>query len=71
MRKTSKIRPNVVIDEFIVMPNHINSIIIIDECRGTLQRAHYGLKEIFSFNSGVWMILPSRSMIRQSIPLVL
>jgi REP element-mobilizing transposase RayT len=37
---TMNIRPNVELDEFIVMPNHIHGILIINhDCRGTLQRA--------------------------------
>ncbi|MDD5090928.1 MAG: transposase [Candidatus Wallbacteria bacterium] len=38
--RTAKIRPNVSIDEYVVMPNHFHAIIVIDtSCRGTLQRA--------------------------------
>jgi putative transposase len=48
--KTGQIRPNIIMDEFIVMPDHLHGIIIIrDQCdtlrwdtlrrRGTLQRA--------------------------------
>ncbi len=37
---TANIRPNIIVDEFIVMPNHLHGIlIIVDNCRGTLQRA--------------------------------
>ncbi|WP_413175267.1 transposase [Anabaena azotica] len=35
--KTPELRPNVELDEFIVMPNHLHGIIII--CRGVLQYA--------------------------------
>ncbi|HHT9117561.1 MAG TPA: transposase, partial [Candidatus Hypogeohydataceae bacterium YC38] len=38
--KTDKLRRNVAIDEYIIMPNHIHGIIIImGDGRGTLQRA--------------------------------
>ena len=37
--RTADIRPNVSLDVFIVMPNHIHSIIMIADGRGTLQRA--------------------------------
>jgi putative transposase len=38
--KTAEIRTNVELDEFVVMPNHIHGILIInDDGRGTLQRA--------------------------------
>jgi len=46
--KTEKLRLNVKLDEFIVMPNHIHGIIrIINDCRGTARRApttveHFG-----------------------------
>ena len=33
--KTAEIRSNVIIDKYIVMPNHVHGIIIIlDDCRG-------------------------------------
>ncbi|WP_036199620.1 transposase [Meiothermus ruber] len=35
--KTAILRPSVVLDEYVVMPNHIHGVIIItDDCRGTL-----------------------------------
>lgn len=38
--KTAKIRRNVLLDEYVIMPNHMHVIImIIDDGRGTLQRA--------------------------------
>ncbi len=38
--KTHELRGNVMIDEYIIMPNHIHGITIIINCsRGTLQRA--------------------------------
>ena len=39
-QKTGIIRPNIVIDAFVIMPNHIHGILIIndDYCRDTLQR---------------------------------
>lgn len=38
--RTAKMRSNIVLDEFVVMPNHVHGIVIIQrECRGTLQRA--------------------------------
>ena len=40
--KTAKLRPRVVLDEFVVMPNHVHGIIMVvddDGGRGTLQRA--------------------------------
>ncbi len=36
--KTGQIRCNITLDEWIIMPNHVHGIIIIN-CRGTLQRA--------------------------------
>ncbi len=41
--KTAVVRPNVELDEFIVMPNHFHGIIfIIDDGRGTARRAPTG-----------------------------
>jgi len=37
--KTSEMRQNIKLDEFVVMPNHIHGIIIIGDCRGTMHRA--------------------------------
>ncbi|HLG93855.1 MAG TPA: transposase [candidate division Zixibacteria bacterium] len=37
--KTPDIRPNVILDEWIIMPNHVHGIIAIDNGRGTLPRA--------------------------------
>ncbi|HQL64193.1 MAG TPA: transposase [bacterium] len=39
--QTGHIRPSVLIDAFVVMPNHIHGILVITDtdCRGTLQRA--------------------------------
>ncbi len=38
--RTSLIRPNIALDEFVIMPNHIHGIIIIrDTTKGTQQRA--------------------------------
>lgn len=38
--KTSELRPNVLLDEYVVMPNHFHGIIVImDNCRGVLQYA--------------------------------
>ncbi len=39
-QKTGIIRPNIVIDAFVIMPNHLHGILIIndDYCRDTLQR---------------------------------
>ena len=41
--KTEIIRPRVQLDVFVIMPNHIHGIIIVNDvdgcCRGTLQRA--------------------------------
>ncbi len=36
--KTGKIRPNIEIDKYVIMPNHLHGIIIVN-CRSTLQRA--------------------------------
>ena len=37
--KTGEMRSNLLIDEFIIMPNHLHGIIMImDNCRGTLSR---------------------------------
>jgi REP element-mobilizing transposase RayT len=41
--KTEIIRPRVQLDLFVIMPNHIHGIIILNDdgyCMGTLQRAH-------------------------------
>ena len=48
--KTSELRTNVELDEYIIMPNHIHGIIHlldnVDKCRGTMHRAatteHFG-----------------------------
>jgi len=40
-QKTCIIRPNIVIDAFVIMPNHLHGILIINDdfcCRDTLQR---------------------------------
>jgi len=37
--RTAKIRPNVSLDEFIIMPNHLHGIIMINDGRGVLQYA--------------------------------
>jgi REP element-mobilizing transposase RayT len=40
-QKTGIIRPNIIIDAFIIMPNHLHGILIINDdfcCRDTLQR---------------------------------
>ena len=37
--KTSEMRPNIHLDEFIIMPNHIHGIIEITNRRGTMRRA--------------------------------
>jgi len=37
--KTPEIRPNVTLDEWVIMPNHLHGIITIDDGRGTLPRA--------------------------------
>ncbi len=38
--KTAVLRPCVVLDAFVVMPNHVHGIIVLTgDCRGTLQRA--------------------------------
>jgi len=37
--KTPKMRPNVTLDEWVIMPNHMHSIINIYDGRGTLPRA--------------------------------
>ena len=37
--KAPEMRPNVTLDEWIIMPNHIHGIITIDDGRGTLSRA--------------------------------
>ena len=38
--RTAQMRPNVELDAFMIMPNHLHGIVVIHEtCRGTLQRA--------------------------------
>ena len=45
--RTSKIRPNVDLDKYIIMPNHIHGIITVVDRRGTLQRAPTTTREQF------------------------
>ena len=43
--KTEKIRKNIYVDEFVVMPNHVHGILVIDEseiCRDTVHRVSTG-----------------------------
>ena len=53
--KTGVIRPNIIIDAFVVMPNHLHGILIITDnydCGGTLQRASTTIRETHKkFNS--------------------
>jgi len=37
--KTGDIRSSILLDEFIIMPNHIHGILVINNSRGTLRRA--------------------------------
>ena len=37
--RTPEIRGYVELDEFVIMPNHMHGIIILDDCRGTVHRA--------------------------------
>jgi REP element-mobilizing transposase RayT len=37
--KSARLRPRVILDEFVVMPNHLHGIIALGDGRGTLQRA--------------------------------
>lgn len=37
---TAALRDYVMLDEFIVMPNHCHAVLMIDDCRGTACRAH-------------------------------
>lgn len=38
--KTPEMRPNIQLDAFVIMPNHVHGILIInDSCRGTMHRA--------------------------------
>jgi len=37
--KTSKLRPNIRLHEFVIMPNHVHGIIEISDRRGTMHRA--------------------------------
>ncbi|NQU66398.1 MAG: transposase [Candidatus Marinimicrobia bacterium] len=37
--KTEKMRTNIRLDAFVVMPNHLHGIIVIDDCWGTEHRA--------------------------------
>jgi len=42
--RTEDVRPNITLDEFVIMPNHFHGILVINDegrcsCRGTLQRA--------------------------------
>ncbi len=40
--KTSRMRPNIRLDVFVIMPNHMHGIIEIADCRGTMHRALNG-----------------------------
>jgi len=59
--KTGQIRKNVIIDEYVIMPNHLHGIIIIennhDDRRGTQQRA--STSKIESFGKPVFGSLPT------------
>ena len=37
--QTAKMRPNIHLDIFVIMPNHMHGIIEITDCRGTMHRA--------------------------------
>ena len=37
--KTAEMRRRISVDAFVVMPNHLHGILVINDCRGTLQRA--------------------------------
>jgi putative transposase len=57
---TPELRPNVKLDEFVVMPNHFHGIVVIVEpCRGVL---HY--KDIW--HGGVWQYAPTEGQPDQS-----
>ena len=46
--KTAQIRTNLVVDEFIAMPNHVHGIIVINNLsRGTMHRAPTPIREQF------------------------
>ncbi|GJQ59014.1 MAG: transposase [Candidatus Scalindua sp. AMX11] len=36
--KTGTLRQNVVLDKYVIMPNHFHGILIINDCAGTIQR---------------------------------
>ena len=44
--KTAQMRPRVLLDQFVVMPNHIHGIVVLMDSRGTLQRAPTGDRPI-------------------------
>jgi len=37
--KTGRTRPEIELGEFVVMPNHVHGILMVDHCRGTARRA--------------------------------
>jgi REP element-mobilizing transposase RayT len=37
--KTFQIRKNIQLDEYVIMPNHFHGIIILTDCKGTMNRA--------------------------------
>ena len=37
--RTAEMRPSVVLDQYVIMPNHFHGIIVLHESRGTLPRA--------------------------------
>ncbi len=48
--RTAAMRASIEIDEFVVMPSHLHGIIVIRDCRGTLQHApadEHAIKERF------------------------
>jgi REP element-mobilizing transposase RayT len=48
--KTGELRPYVIPDVFVIMPNHIHGVLVItddDHCRGTMHRAPTGASERF------------------------
>ncbi len=49
-QKTGKIRENIVIDEFVVMPNHIHGILWIKNNPNAVETPRWGVSKIFNQN---------------------
>jgi REP element-mobilizing transposase RayT len=71
--RTAIIRPDIQLDLYVIMPNHIHGIIVLNEGRGTLQsdipvraNCHSPQEKIQNnpFNNGAYIDTPLRNMFR-------